>query len=81
MVEVAQHMSVRTAIPLEKYLPATENGGNAVHRNTTLMQFVQIVLPELVLDEECHAGIHDIQELLHISRLVERQVADNVCPL
>src|SRR5699024_8434769 len=80
MVEVAQHMSVRTAIPLEEYLSAAENGRNAVHRNTALVQFVQIVLPELVLDEECHAGIHDIQELLHIAGLVERQVTDNVCP-
>ena len=44
------------------------------------MQLVQVVLPELILDEECHAGIHDVQELLHIALLVERQVADHVSP-
>ncbi len=80
VVEVTQHMSVGTAIPLEEYLSAAENGGNAVHRNTALVQFVQIVLPELVLDEECHTGIHDIQKLLHIAGLVERQITDDVCP-
>ena len=44
------------------------------------MQLIQIVLPKLIFDEERHAGVHQIKELLHIARLVERQVTHNIRP-
>ena len=80
MVKVTQHVSVRTAIPFKEYLSATEDGRHTVNRNTALMQLIQIVLPKLIFDEERHAGVHQIKELLHIARLVERQVTHNIRP-
>ena len=44
------------------------------------MQLIQIVLPKLIFDEERHAGVHQIKELFHIARLVERQVTHNIRP-
>ena len=42
------------------------------------MKFIEIILPEFILDEECHAGIDNIEELLHIARLVKRKIAHHV---
>ena len=80
MVEVTQHVSVRSAVPFKENLPTTEDGRHAINRCATLVQLIQIVFPKLILDEECHAGIHQIEELLHIAWLVERQVANNIRP-
>ena len=78
MVEIAQHMPISAAIPLEEHLPTAENGRDAIGRDAALVQLVQIVLPEFIFYEKRHAGIHNIQKLLHIARFVERQVADDI---
>lgn len=68
-------MSLHT---IKEDLIAAENRRHTIHRDTAFMQFVQIIFPKLVLDKECHTRVCDIQELLHISRFVKRQIADNI---
>ena len=53
-----QHMTILTTIPAEEYLSWTENTADTIDRNATMTQNMQIVIPELVLDEECHDRTH-----------------------
>ena len=78
MIEILQHIAISPTIPFKEYLIATENGRNTIHRDTTLMKLIQVILPKFVLDKECHARGCNIQELLHIPRFIKRQIADNV---
>ena len=43
-----------------------------------MFQNVEVVVPELILNEECHHGSNRAQEATGIAYGVERQVADNV---
>ena len=78
MIEIFQHIAISSSIPFKEYLSTTENGRYAIYWNTTFMKFIQIILPEFVLDEERHARVCNIQELLHIPRFIKRQIAYNV---
>ena len=76
--EAVEHTTVLATIPLEEYLVGTEDAGDAVDRHMAVLQDVEVVVPELVLDEERHDGTHRTQEADGVDGGVERQVADDV---
>ena len=79
MGEAIQHRSVLTSIPFEEHLIRTEDAGHAIDGHMTMFQDVQIVVPELVLDEECHHRTNGPQETTGIGNGVERQIGDDIC--
>ena len=80
VVEVAQHVPIRTAVPFKENLPAAKDGRHAINGDAALMQLIQIVLPKLILDKKRHAGIHQVKKLPHIARFVERQITHDIRP-
>ena len=44
----------------------------------TVLQYVQVVIPELILDEKSHYWPHQPQESYGIDWRVDRQIADDV---
>ena len=78
MSETTQHMTVLVAIPLEEDLIGAEDTRHAIHRNTTMTEDVEIVVPELVLYEECHHWAHGTQKATSIANGIEGQIADDV---
>ena len=73
-----EHTAILAAVPLEEYLVGTEDAADAIHGHVPVLQDVQVVVPELVLDEERHHGTDSPQEAARIGNRVERQVADDV---
>lgn len=80
MIEIFQDIAISATVPFKEYLFATENRRHTIYRNTALVKLIQIILPKLIFDKERHARICNIQELLHIPRLIKRQIADNIRP-
>ena len=76
--ETLQHTTVLPTIPSEEHLTRTEDAADAVNGYTTMAQNMQVVVPELVLDEEGHHRTDGTQETACIGNGVERQVADNI---
>ena len=76
--EALEHMSVGSAVPAEEDLVGTEDAADAIDRHATMAQDVNIVVPELVFDEECHGGAHGAQEAQCVGWCVDGQVADEV---
>ena len=73
--------TISLPIPTEKNLIGTENGRYAIGGNTSPMQLIQVILPKFVLDKKHHTGISQFYKPTDITRSVERQIADKVCPL
>ena len=78
MGETLQHVTVLTSVPAEEYLSRTEDAADAIDGYTTVFQDMQVVIPELVLDEERHHGTDGSQEATCIGNGVQRQVANDV---
>ena len=76
--EAFQHLFIITSVPTEEHLSRTEDGRHAVRRDLTAPQLAQIILPELVLDEERHAGTGQVHETPDVTRCVKRQVTHHV---
>ena len=76
--EALQHVGILTTIPAEEHLSGTEDAADAVDGNAPVLQDVQVVVPELVLDEERHHGTDGAQEATGIGNGVKGQVADDV---
>ena len=78
MGETLQYVTVLTAVPAEEDLSGTENAADAIDGYAAVFQNMQVVIPELVLDEERHHGADVAQEATGIGDGVQRQVADDV---
>ncbi len=76
--EAVQYFRVAPPVPLEEYLVVPEYAAHAVHRYFAVLQYVQIVVPELVFDEESHHRPYHSQEPDGVNRSVERQIAYHV---
>ena len=72
MGEAVEHTAILAAIPLEEHLVGTEDTADAIDRHVPVLQNVQVVIPELVLDEERHHGTDSPQEAAGIGNRVER---------
>ena len=81
MSKSPQHLTISLPIPTEKNLIGTENGRYAIGGNTSPMQLIQVILPKFILDKKHHTGISQFYKPTDITRSVERQIADKVCPL
>ena len=79
--EAVQHPSVLTTVPLEEHLIRTEDARHAIHRHTSMLEDMEIVVPELILDEERLHRMYQSEETSSVGNGVERQVADDVSPL
>ena len=79
MGEAIQHWSVLTSIPLEEHLIRAEDAGHAIDGHMTMLQDVQVVVPELVLDEKCHHRTNGPQETTGIGNGIEWQIGDDIC--
>ena len=71
-------MAVLASIPAEEDLVRAENTADTIHGHIPMLEDMQIVVPELVLDEECHHGSDGSQESACVGNGVQRQVADDV---
>ena len=78
MGEAFQYLAVLTTVPAEEYLSVAENAGYAIYGYVTMLQDMQVVVPEFVLDEESHFRTYGTQEAACVGDGVEWQVADNV---
>ena len=76
--ETLQYAPILPSIPAEEHLLRTEDAADTIHWHLTMLQDVQVVEPELILDEESHAGTHRTQETTGVADGVEGQIADNV---
>ena len=54
--EATQHPSVVHTIPAEEHLIRTEDRADAIGRYIPMLKDMQEIVPELILNEECHAG-------------------------
>ena len=72
MGEAFQDASILLAIPAEEHLPFAEDTADAIYGHTTMLKDVQVVIPELVLDEESHLGPYGTQEATGVRNRVER---------
>ena len=78
MRETVQYTTILPTVPLEEHLFRTEDARYTIHRNMSVFQDMQIVIPELVLNEESHHRTDGTQETTGIGDRIQRQVADNV---
>ena len=76
--EAFQHTPILPTIPAEEHLARTEDAAHAVGGHTAMFQDMEVVVPELILDEERHAGTHQSQEAARVAGGIKRQIADDV---
>ena len=81
MGEAVEHTAILTAIPLEEHLIGTEDARHTIHGHPTVLEDMQVVVPELVLDEERHHRTDGTKETTGVGDGVERQVTDDIGPL
>ena len=68
--EAVEHTAILTTIPLEEHLVLAEYARHTINRNVTMLQYVQIVVPELVFDKERHNRADCAQESAGIGNCV-----------
>ena len=73
-----QHASIACSIPAEENFIAAEDAAHAIYRDTMLVAGVDYVVPEFILDEERHLGLHQTEETGHIAWRIHGQIADDV---
>ena len=78
MSEAIKHTAVLTTVPLKEHLIRTEDTRHTIDRYTTMLQDVQVVVPELVFDKESHHRSDRAQESASVSYCVEWQIGDDV---
>ena len=78
MGEALQHMRILPTVPLEEYLTGTEDAADTIDRHLTVLEDMQVVIPELVFDEECHHRMDGPQETAGIGDGVQGKVADDI---
>ena len=78
MGETTQHPGITAGIPAEENLVGTEDARHAVDGYISAFQDMQIIVPELILDEEGHHRTHQSQETDGIKWRVKRKITDDV---
>ena len=76
--EAIQHIAEHTAPRSEKDLAIAENGRNEIGGDIAAPEFAQIIAPKFVFHKNCHCGIHQIEESVHLSGQIERQIAHHI---
>ena len=62
MRDFVEHLGVAAAVPAEEDLVGTEDAADGVHGDSQSLAPLQVVLPELILDEEQHLGFDEVEE-------------------
>ena len=57
--EALQDAAILTSIPSEEHLSVAEDARHAVGGHAAMLQDVEVVVPELILDEEGHLGPYE----------------------
>ncbi len=78
MGEALQHMRILPSVPLEEYLVGSEDAADTVDGHATVLEDMQVVIPELVFDEERHHRMDGPQETTGISDGIQGKVADDI---
>ena len=78
MGEAVEHAAILPSVPAEEHLVGPEDGADAVGGYASVFEYVQVVVPELVLDEERHLGTYKAEEAPGVGDGVEGEVADDV---
>ena len=78
MCEAVEHTTILAAIPLKEHLILAEDARHTIYRHIAMLKYVQVVVPELVLDKESHHWTNRTKETSSISDCVEWQIGDNV---
>ena len=78
MCEASQHRTILIPVPAEEYLPGTEDGTDAIDRHMAMAQDVEVVIPELILNEERLHRPHGTQESACVGEGIDGQVADEI---
>ena len=81
MGDAAQTTGIATAIPLEKDLSGAENAADGVDGNAFAVEYVDVVAPKLVFDEDGHLGMGEFDETARGGGGVEGEVANEAAPL
>ena len=79
--EAFQHSSILVSVPAEEHLVFAEDARHAIDRHVAMLQDMQVVVPELVLDEESHLRAYGTKKTARIANGVEWQIADNISTL
>ena len=77
--EAFQHVGIAAAIPPKKDLVRTEDTRHTVGRHAAMTKDMEIVIPELILDEECHYWTDGAQKAARIAYGIKGEIADDVC--
>ena len=80
MRETVQYPSILPTIPLEEHLIWTEYARHTIDGHIPMFQDMQVVIPELILNEESHHGTHQSQETTGIRNRIQWEVSDDVRP-
>lgn len=78
MGEALQHMRILPSVPLEEYLVGTEDAADTIDGHATVLEDMQVVIPELVFDEERHHRMDGPQETAGVGDGVQGKVADDI---
>ena len=78
MGEAFQHGSILLSVRSEEDLVGAENARDAVNGYVAVAQYVQIVVPKLVFNEESHNRSHRAQELSCVRHCVDGQISYDV---
>jgi hypothetical protein len=78
MREAVQYATILSAIPLEEHLVRTEDARYTINRHIPVLQDMQVVIPELILDEESHHRTYSPQETPGVGDGIQRQITDDI---
>ena len=78
MGDAAQTTGITAAVPLEKDLSGAENAADGVDGNAFAVEYVDVVAPKLVFDEDGHLGMGEFDETARGGGGVEGEVANEV---
>ena len=78
MGETVQHPAILATIPFEEHLVWTEDARHRIDRHPTMFQDMQIIIPELILDEESHHRTDGTKEATGVGNRIQRQIADDI---
>ncbi len=78
MGEASEHPPEEAAPLAEEALAGTEDGGYEVSGDAAFVEFLEIVAPEFIFDEDGHRGADKVKEFADAAGGVEGEVDDGV---
>ena len=78
MGKAVKYTSILTTIPLKEHLIRAEDARHTIYRYITMLKDMQVVIPELVLDEECHHRMYKSQEPAGIGDSIDREIGNDI---